>query len=87
MSHEIKTPGPDHPITVEPSPDRVTVRALGATLAESTSTLVLREASYAPVRYIPLVDVDRSRLCDSETTTYCPYKGNASYFSIIPRLT
>jgi uncharacterized protein (DUF427 family) len=82
MSHEIKTPGPDHPITIEPSDDRVTVRAGGALLAESTSTLVMREASYPPVRYIPLADVDRSRLHDSDTTTYCPYKGDASYYSI-----
>lgn len=83
MTREIKTPGPDHPITIEPSHDRVTVRAGGKTLAESASTLVLREASYPPVRYIPIADVDRSHLSSSETTTYCPYKGDASYLSII----
>jgi uncharacterized protein (DUF427 family) len=84
MTHEMKTPGPDHPITIEPSDDRVTVRGLGTgiTLAESTATLVLREASYPPVRYIPLADVDRSRLQGSATTTNCPYKGHASYLSI-----
>jgi uncharacterized protein (DUF427 family) len=82
MAREIKTPGPEHPITIEPSADRVTVRAGGRTIAESTSTLVLREASYPPVRYIPLADVDRSQLRNSETTTYCPYKGEASYYSI-----
>ena len=82
MTREIKIPGPAHPITIEPSPDRVIVRANGATLADSTATLVLREADYPPVRYIPLNDVDRALLAPSDTSTYCPYKGDASYRSI-----
>jgi uncharacterized protein (DUF427 family) len=82
MSREMKTPGPDHPITVTSSGDHVVVRSGDATIADSRSTLVLREASYPPVRYIPIADVDRSRLASSELTTYCPYKGEASYYSI-----
>jgi uncharacterized protein (DUF427 family) len=82
MTREIKIPGPAHPITVEPSSDRVIVRADGATIADSTATLVLREADYSPVRYIPLDDVDRAVLAPSDTSTYCPYKGEASYWSI-----
>lgn len=82
MNREAKIPGPDHPITVAPSPDRVIVRAGGATIADSTSTLVLQEASYPPVRYIPLGDVDETLLTPSDTSTYCPYKGDASYRSI-----
>ena len=82
MAHQIKIPGPDHPITIEASSDRVVVRAHGATVADSAATLVLSEAGYPPVRYIPLADVDRSRLAPSETSTYCPYKGEASYWSI-----
>jgi uncharacterized protein (DUF427 family) len=70
-SRGTKTPGPDHPITITSS-------------ADSRSTLVLREANYPPVRYIPLADVDRSQLAVSELTTYCPYKGDASYYSIAP---
>jgi uncharacterized protein (DUF427 family) len=84
MSPDIKIPGPDHPITVTPSGDHVVVRSGGATIADSRSTLVLREANYPPVRYIPLADVDRSQLAASELTTYCPYKGDASYYSIEP---
>jgi uncharacterized protein (DUF427 family) len=84
MSHEIKTPGTDHPITITSSGDHVVVRSGTATIADSRSTLVLREANYPPVRYIPLADVDRSQLAGSELTTYCPYKGNASYYSIAP---
>ena len=82
MTHEMKIPGPDHPITVKPSTDRVIVRAGDATLADSTATLVLQEASYPPVRYIPLSDVDQTLLAESDTSTYCPYKGDASYRSI-----
>jgi uncharacterized protein (DUF427 family) len=83
MSREIKLPGPDHQITIAPSTDRVVVRSGQTTIADSESTLVLRETHHPPVRYIPLADVDRSLLAPSELTTYCPYKGDASYYSII----
>jgi uncharacterized protein (DUF427 family) len=82
MSREIKLPGPDHQITIAPSTDRVVVRSGATTIADSTSTLVLREDHHPPVRYIPLADVDRSLLTPSDLTTYCPYKGDASYYSI-----
>jgi uncharacterized protein (DUF427 family) len=83
MSREIKLPGPDHQITIAPSTDRVLVRSGETTIADSRSTLVLRETNHPPVRYIPLADVDRSLLTPSDLTTYCPYKGDASYYSII----
>jgi uncharacterized protein (DUF427 family) len=82
MNRDIKIPGATHPITIEPSSERVIVRAGGGTLADSTATLVLREADYPPVRYIPLGDVDQTLLAPSDTSTYCPYKGDASYRSI-----
>jgi len=83
MSREVKLPGPDHQITVTPSSDRVLVRSGENTIADSQATLVLQETHYSPVRYIPLADVDQSLLTPSELTTYCPYKGDASYYSII----
>jgi uncharacterized protein (DUF427 family) len=83
MTREIKLPGPDHQITIAPSTDRVLVRSGETTIADSQLTLVLRETNHAPVRYIPLADVDRSLLTPSDLTTYCPYKGDASYYSII----
>jgi uncharacterized protein (DUF427 family) len=82
MSRDIKIPGPDHPITITSSDDHVVARSDGATIADSRLTLVLREANYPPVRYFPIADVDRSQLAASELTTYCPYKGEASYYSI-----
>jgi uncharacterized protein (DUF427 family) len=84
MSRDIKTPSPDHSITIASSGDHVVVRSGEATIADSHSTLVLREANYPPVRYVPIADVDRSQLTPSELTTYCPYKGEASYYSIAP---
>jgi uncharacterized protein (DUF427 family) len=83
MSREIKLPSPDHQITITPSTDRVLVRSGDTTIADSQSTLVLSETHYSPVRYIPLGDVDQSLLTPSELTTYCPYKGDASYYSIV----
>ena len=83
MSREMKLPGPDHQISIAPSTDRVLVRSGETTIADSQSTLVLSETNHPPVRYIPLSDVARSLLTPSDLTTYCPYKGDASYYSII----
>ena len=83
MSPEMKLPGPDHQISIAPSSDRVVVRSGETTAVASQSTLVLLETNPPPVRYIPLVDVDRSLLAPSDLSTYCPYKGDASYYSII----
>ena len=83
MSREIRTPGPDHPITVEKNPARVVVRVGDQVVADTTAALALRESNYPAVQYIPLDDVDRSFLKDSDTTTYCPYKGDASYYSLV----
>jgi uncharacterized protein (DUF427 family) len=79
---EPRLPGPDHPITIHPSPARVVVSAGDHIVADTTRALELREASYPGVLYVPNEDVDRSVLADSQTTTYCPYKGEASYYSI-----
>ncbi|GAB3004017.1 hypothetical protein GCM10017788_32330 [Amycolatopsis acidiphila] len=71
-----------HPITLEPTPGRVVVRVGGRVVADSTSAMTLREAAYSPVQYIPLADVDQSVLRPSSHQTYCPYKGEASYYSL-----
>jgi uncharacterized protein (DUF427 family) len=78
----IKIPGPDHPISIEANPSRVTVRIGGRVIADTREALTLREASYPPVQYIPRRDVDMSALTRSSHTTYCPYKGDAAYYSI-----
>ena len=79
---QIKIPGPDHPISIETNPSRVVVKVSGKIIADTRDALTLREASYPPVQYIPRRDVDMSALTRSEHATYCPYKGEASYYSI-----
>ncbi len=78
----ILTPGADHPITVEPNPARVTVTVAGRIVADTRAALTLREAAYAPVHYIPRQDVDMTLLERTRHKSYCPYKGEAAYYSI-----
>jgi uncharacterized protein (DUF427 family) len=76
-----RTPGDDHPITIAPAQERVIVRIGNTILAESTNALVLREASYPAVFYIPREEVVMDELSPTTTSTHCPYKGDASYFA------
>jgi uncharacterized protein (DUF427 family) len=78
----MKLPGPDHPITIEPSRSRVVVSVATIKIVDSTHALVLKEANYPAVLYIPRGDADMSQLVRSERATYCPYKGDCSYYSI-----
>ena len=75
-------PGPDHPITVTPTAEKITVSFGGQVIASTTQALTLQESTYPAVQYIPREDVDPSVLERSESHTYCPYKGEASYFSL-----
>lgn len=77
-----KIPGPDHPISIEANLSRVVVKAAGKVIADTGEALTLREASYPAVQYIPRRDVDMTALTRSEHTSWCPYKGDASYYSI-----
>jgi uncharacterized protein (DUF427 family) len=78
----MKVPGPDHPITIAPNPARVVVTVAGRVLADTREALALREAAYPAVQYIPRKDVDMSLLERTDHATYCPYKGDCSYYSI-----
>lgn len=78
----IKIPGPDHPITIEPNPKRVVVTVGGRVLADTREALTLREASYPGVHYVPRKDVDMALLERTDHSTYCPFKGDCSYYSI-----
>lgn len=84
MSERVVTgPTPEHPITVEPEPRRVRVTAFGEALADTGSALRVQEASYPVVHYLPRADVDMSRLEPSDHASWCPFKGEASYFDLI----
>jgi len=82
MDKPVRQPGPGHPITIEPTAARVVVRVNGTVLADTGDALTLREAGHAPVQYVPLSDVDQAQLERSDHATYCPYKGDASYYSV-----
>ncbi len=79
----MKLPGPDHPITITANPKRIRVSADGVVIADTTHALTLKEASYPAVHYVPRVDTDMALLKRTERTTHCPYKGDATYFSIV----
>src|ERR1700675_956041 len=78
----MKLTGPDHPITITANPKRVRVSAGGVARRHTTHALTLKESSYPAVQYVPRGDANMALLARTERTTHCPYKGDASYFSI-----
>jgi uncharacterized protein (DUF427 family) len=60
----------------------VVVTLAGRVIADTVDALTLREAHYPPVHYIPRSDLDMAALERTQHSTYCPYKGEASYYSI-----
>jgi uncharacterized protein (DUF427 family) len=82
MSRTVLEPTAEHPITVEPTKGHVTVRIGGKIVADSRGALTLAESTYPAVQYIPLADVDQSLLSRTSTVTYCPYKGEANYYTV-----
>ena len=78
----MKQPGPNHPITITRSSKRVRVTFAGKTIADSTRALTLKEASYPAINYVPRADTDMGALERTDHASHCPYKGDASYFTI-----
>lgn len=78
----MKLPGPEHPIAITPATERVRVIFNGEIVADTRRALVLREASYKPVYYVPRDDAQMALLQRTSHATHCPYKGDASYYSI-----
>ena len=79
---QVKRPGPDHPISIQRNPARIVVSVAGRVVADTRNALTLREAAYSPVQYIPVEDVDFSQLKRTDQATYCPYKGDCTYYSV-----
>jgi uncharacterized protein (DUF427 family) len=69
-------------ITITPIDGPVTVAAGSTILGTSTRALEMREGSYPPVVYVPREDIDMGRLVRTDHATKCPWKGQASYYSI-----
>lgn len=78
----MKTPGPDHPITLEAAANRWRARYAGHVIADTADALILREAAYPPVIYFPRDDVEMGFVSRTDRGSHCPYKGDASYFTV-----
>jgi uncharacterized protein (DUF427 family) len=81
-SRPVQEPTAEHPITISPSRARVVVRVNGEVVADTHDALQLQESSYPAVQYIPIGDVVPDLLTRTDTSTYCPYKGEAGYYSV-----
>lgn len=75
-------PTAEHPITVAPTDGRVVVHVNGEIVADTKAALTLQESTYPAVQYIPIDDVRRNVFVRTDNTTYCPYKGEAGYYSV-----
>lgn len=82
VDRPVKTPGPDHPIEITLAQGVFVAVCAGEVVARSARALVLREAARPAVVYFPREDVRMDALNRSATKTWCPYKGEASYFSL-----
>jgi len=83
VTKEIKVPDANHPISIDANPVRVVARVGDTVIADTSAALTLREAGYPPVHYIPLADVVPGTLRASKSDSYCPYKGDASYYNVV----
>lgn len=79
----MKTPGPDHPITLERNGRRMRVLAAGHVVADSTDVVTLHEAEFGPVHYFPREDVERGFLSQSPTVSECAYKGPRTHYTML----
>jgi uncharacterized protein (DUF427 family) len=79
----MKTPGPDHPITLTPATRRWRAFFAGHVIADTNDAIVLEEASYRPVVYFPREDVAMEYMSRTAHVTHCPYKGDAAYYTLL----
>jgi uncharacterized protein (DUF427 family) len=82
MEEDHTMPKPAPHIRIEPNPNRVIVRLGDSVIADTTRALVMRAPDTPDVQYIPREDVDMTSLVRTSHHTHCPYKGDASYWSI-----
>jgi uncharacterized protein (DUF427 family) len=83
VTSQIKVPDASHPVTIDADIARVVARVRLAVIADTNAALTLREAGYSPVHYIPLDDIIAGTLRPSTSHSYCPYKGDASYYDVV----
>jgi uncharacterized protein (DUF427 family) len=81
-SRPVLEPTAEHPITINPTGKRVVVRINGDIVADTHQALQSQESTYPAVQYIPFDDVVQGVLTRTDTSTYCPFKGDAAYYSV-----
>ena len=81
-----KSPGfakvPEYDVHLEPSPRRLRVMFNGETIADSIRAVLMYESRHIPVYYFPMDDIRADILTPTEGTSFCPFKGHASYWSV-----
>jgi uncharacterized protein (DUF427 family) len=70
-------------IKITPADGTYVIRAGGAVIGETKRALELREGSYPAVIYVPREDMAMAFLDKSSRHSTCPWKGEASYYSIV----
>ncbi len=78
----MSAPGHAHAISIEENSKRIKVTFNGTLIADTQKALVLKEGPLPPVNYIPREDVQMSYLQRTDHSTHCPFKGDASYFTV-----
>lgn len=85
MSSSNSGPGyandPEHKVEISPSNKRVRAILNGIAIADTTNALVVEESGYPPVYYVPLTDIRMELATETEHNTFCPFKGEAAYWS------
>ena len=73
---------PDYQVVIKPADKHIVVESNGQILAESNNALLVQETRHQDVFYLPMADINLSLLTPTDHTTYCPFKGHASYWSL-----
>ncbi len=74
--------GPKHKLLFSPFPRRIRGVLAGQTVVDSERAMLLHESNIFPVLYFPITDVSMAHLTATDRSTHCPFKGDASYWTI-----
>jgi uncharacterized protein (DUF427 family) len=74
--------GPAHTLYFEPYERRIRAELNGETVIDTTAGMLLYESNIGPVLYVPVEDVRQDLISRTDHSTYCPFKGDATYWSV-----
>jgi uncharacterized protein (DUF427 family) len=73
---------PNYQVDITPTADHVRILVGGQCVADSRRPLKVTETKHHPVWYLPLADVDADCIEATDHSTFCPFKGHASYWTV-----